>query len=214
VLLPFILHSTYFLTRSLGIRRDSRSQLSPSTRPLSILENQVLMLARYEIYVLMDSGKLYFPVFCVLATPCRRTRGECHTKPCHPFSTCHRPASLNAGSEAKYILRSRGASREWLPLLSLLLAAATHLFQCQRKRTHPKLIFSSPKSAFTNVCPSPTPSPTSSSTWTAISRCSPHPSPVQRQYSNQLQTQNNNQSHHSFPRTTTTATFQRPDCRV
>jgi len=116
VLLPFILHSTYFLTFSLGIRRDS-SQLPPSTRPLSIIENQVLMLARYEIYVPMDSDKLYFPVFYVLATPCRRTRGERHTKPCHPFST----VIVLLEVKRKYILRSRDGSREW-PAVALITA--------------------------------------------------------------------------------------------
>ena len=224
--LPFILHLTYSLTCCFGIRRASYLPALVRRRSSS----QVFMLARHEIYMSMDSDKLYFPVFYVLATTCRRTRGEHHTKPLsllYLLSSC----LSQLVKEARYILRSRDCSHEWLaivlistihkhhsivsttsaPLLAMAcMATPTH--PCKRKKTHLKLIFSGPKSAFTKVCPSPTPMPTSSSIWTAIPRCSPHPSPVQLQYLNRLQTQNVNQCYHSLPRTT--ITFARPDCRV
>ena len=40
--LPFILHLTYFLTCSLGIRLNSKSQLAPSTHPLSRIRSSCL----------------------------------------------------------------------------------------------------------------------------------------------------------------------------
>lgn len=218
--LPFILHLTYFQTCSFRIRRASYLPALVRRRSSS----QVFMLARHETYMSMDSDKLYLPVFYVLATTCRRTRGEHHTKPLsliYLLSSC----LSQLATEAKYILRSRDRSHEWPAIVLISIALYTsitalfrrhlhhhwpwHVWQPQptlvNERKHPKLIFSGPKSAFTKVCPSPTPFPTSSSIWTAIPRCSPHPSLVQLQYSNRLQTQNVNQSYHPFPRTTITS---------
>lgn len=73
------------------------------------------------------------------------------------------PARLNTGNEAKYILCSRDSSHKW-PAAALALMYYKQVSQCRFDdicttaghgnsplKTHPKLIFSNPKSAFTNV---------------------------------------------------------------